>query len=97
MAIEPLLTGTVFVVSAAAPPVLARFSRLGGGAIFFASLGLAMAASEIVFRIANPDFHYGPLYGLAIVMHICISAVVVGLAMPLALRLRGNRMERDLP
>lgn len=97
MAIEPLLTGSVLVVSAVAPPTLARFSRLGGGAIFFASIGLAMAAAEIVFRIANPDFNYGPLYGLAVVMHICISAAVVGLAMPLALRLRGNRMERDLP
>ncbi|MCW4460739.1 hypothetical protein OK349_03400 [Sphingomonas sp. BT-65] len=97
MAIEPLLTGSVFVVSAVAPPVLARFSRLNGGAIFFASIGLAMAASEIVFRIANPDFNYGPLHGLAIVMHICISAVVVGLATLLALWLRGNRTERDLP
>jgi hypothetical protein len=97
VAIEPLLTGSVVLVSAAAPPMLARYSKFGGGTIFFASIAFAMVASEIVFRIANPDFHHGPVYSVAIIMHLCISAIIVSLSMALALRLHGNRIERDLP
>lgn len=97
MAIDALLTGSVIVVSAAAPPALARFSRFSGGTIFFASVPLAMAASEIVIRIAKPDVPHGALYAVAVLMNLCISAIVVTLAMPVTLWLRRNRMQRELP
>ena len=80
MAIEPWFTGTAAVASIVLPPVFIRFFKFNGGFAFFASVILANIISEFVFRWAKPDFHYGPLYGLGIVMNVVITFILAGLS-----------------
>lgn len=83
MAVEPWFTGTAAVTAAVAPVVLIRGLRVRQAWAFALSIPMALAVSELVFRFVKPDFHYGPLYGLGVVMNgliaIVIAAVVTAL------------------
>ncbi|MBY0284461.1 MAG: hypothetical protein K2W81_10920 [Sphingomonas sp.] len=83
MSVEPFFTGTAAAASIVLPPILMRGFRFGGGAAFLCSIVLANIVSEIVFRAVKPEFHYGPLYGLGIVMNVVITVFLAGFAVAL--------------
>jgi len=83
MSVEPFFTGTAAAASIVLPPILMRGFRLGGGAAFLSSVVLANIVSEIVFRAVEPDFHYGPLYGLGIIMNVVITLFLAGCSVAL--------------
>lgn len=78
MSVEPLLTGTAALVSLVAPPVFMGGFKANGVVAFFGAIIAANTISEIVFRLAKPDFHYGPLYGLGMVMNAGMTLIIAG-------------------
>ena len=80
MAIEPFFTGTAALASIVAPPIFMRLFKMHGIVAFFISVIAANTISEIVFRLAKPDFHYGPLYGLGIIMNIVLTLILAGIS-----------------
>jgi hypothetical protein len=78
MAIEAWLTGTAVVVSALTPVIYLGALKMKPLTAFIASVATAMVVSEIVFRSIKPDFHYGPLYGVAIVMNLFLASMAAG-------------------
>ena len=78
MAVEPWFTGTGLVSSAILPPIFIRLARTNAIVAFLASVVLANVLSEIVFRWMRPDFHYGLLYPLGVIMNVLLTMVIAG-------------------
>ncbi len=80
MAIELAFTGTAALASVALPPVLMGGFKVHGFFAYFITVIGSNIFAWYFFHWAKPDFHYGPLTGLGIVMNLIITAILAGAA-----------------
>ncbi len=88
MAVDPLYTGTTAFASLVAPVLYSVVLKMRTNAVFVWSVVTAVATSEIFVRLVVPQFEFGALYGVAVIMNILISAAIVGLVMGLIVKIR---------
>lgn len=81
--IEPIQMATALIASVSVPVVLLRVLRAPPFWAWVGSVAIVNVLIQIVFSALKPDFHYGPLSGLAIVMYIVITGVVTALIVAL--------------
>jgi hypothetical protein len=74
--IEPIQMTTALIASGSLPVVFVRVLRAPAFLAWVGSVALANVLTQIVFSAFKPDFHYGPLFALGIVMYLIITSVV---------------------
>jgi hypothetical protein len=74
--IEPIQMTTALIASGSLPIVFVRVLRVQPFLAWLGSVALANVLTQIIFSALKPDFHYGPLFGLGIVMYAIIISVV---------------------
>ena len=75
--IDPLFTGSLVASSLVLPFVAARVPQVRWSYKVPACLLLANIIPFPVVRIFKPDFEYGALIGVAVLMHLIISLLLV--------------------
>lgn len=78
--IEPLMMVSVLSSSVLSPPVIQKFVSRKYYVVIPATIVISIAAEMLIFDIVYPNYHYGPLWELSIVMYVFISAIVSSLA-----------------
>lgn len=92
--IEPIQMSTAIIASVTTPIVLDRALHMRPLWAWLGSVVIANVMIEVVFRLLRPDFHYGPLFGLAVVMYIVITSIVVGFVLTILVTYKNAPAQR---
>lgn len=84
MSIELAFTGTAALASVVTPPVLMGVFKTHRIFAYIAAVIGSNIFAWYFFHWVKPEFHDGPLMGLAIVMNVIITGILAGAAVAVA-------------